>query len=164
MNDDYKKLIESALSKKEENKKLLKQLRKQKDNKIDNLFHQLHEEVFDEIDCLQCANCCSTSSPIFYQRDIERLAKHLKMKPGAFIEQYLHIDEDNDYVLNETPCPFLMPDNYCMVYNARPTACREYPHTNRKRIKQIFSLTLKNSEICPAVALIFEKINQSLDK
>jgi hypothetical protein len=162
MTEEYKKLTDAARSKKEENKKLLKKLRKLKDNKADELFHNIHFEVFKEIDCLKCANCCSTTSPIFYQRDIERLAKHLKLKPGKFIEQYLHIDEDNDYVLNQTPCPFLMPDNYCMVYDARPTACREYPHTNRKRIKQIFSLTLKNSEICPAVSLIFEKITNEI--
>ncbi len=158
MNAAYQKLIDKARSKKEEHKKLLQSLRKRKDNALDALFQQAHDEAFSHIDCLQCANCCSTTSPIFYQRDIERLAKFLKLKPGKFIDQYLHLDEDNDYVLNETPCPFLMPDKYCAVYPARPTACREYPHTNRKRIKQLFSLTLKNSEICPAVADILENI------
>ncbi len=158
MNPDYQKLIDKARSKKEEHKKLLQSLRKQKDNALDALFREAHDNAFSHIDCLQCANCCSTTSPIFYQRDIERLAKYLKLKPGKFIDQYLHLDEDNDYVLNQTPCPFLMPDKYCAVYPARPTACREYPHTNRKRIKQLFSLTLKNSEICPAVADILENI------
>ena len=107
----------------------------------------MHDEAFENIDCLTCANCCKTTSPIFYQRDIERLAKHFRIRPSEFIEQYLHIDEDNDYVLNTAPCPFLDSENYCMVYDSRPTACREYPHTNRKRMQQIFDLTLKNAAL-----------------
>jgi Fe-S-cluster containining protein len=75
----------------------------------------LHEEAFDQFDCLTCANSCSTISPIVTGKDIEKLAKYLKMKPSEFISQYLYIDEDKDYVFQQTPCPFLMPDNYCMV-------------------------------------------------
>lgn len=115
-----------------QNKKLLMGLKKRNPREVDDAFHQLHEEVFSEIDCLTCANCCKTTSPIFYQTDIERVAKALRMKPGDFIEKYLSIDEDNDYVLKSSPCPFLDAENYCSVYADRPRACREYPHTNRK--------------------------------
>jgi hypothetical protein len=44
-----------------------------------------------------------------------------------------------------------MPDNYCMVYESRPKACREYPHTDRKKFAQLLSLTEKNLDTCPAV-------------
>jgi len=134
----------------------LKGLRKNK--KSDNLFHTFHNEVFQEIDCLACANCCKTTSPIFYESDIERVAKTLKIKTADFISEYLHKDKENDYVLNESPCPFLGFDNKCIVYDSRPKACREYPHTNRKRMNQILNLTHKNTQVCPAVHEIVKRM------
>jgi Fe-S-cluster containining protein len=141
-------------------KKFIDRLKKTKPKDLDDKVHSLHDEAFDTMDCLTCANCCKTTSPIFYERDIERLAKALRMRPSEFIQQYLHIDGDGDYVLNVAPCPFLDADNYCSVYEARPTACREYPHTNRKRMVQILDLTLKNAEICPAVFWIVEQLRK----
>ncbi len=160
MNDELKAKLILAEKHRAENKKLTEKLKKTKPKSLDDTVHKLHNETFDEIDCLDCANCCKTTSPTFYERDIDRLAKHLKVKPSEFIEQYLKIDEDGDYVLTKAPCPFLDYENYCMVYESRPTACREYPHTNRKRFYQILNLSLKNTEICPAVANIFEKLKK----
>ena len=154
----YKDKIERAVSDRKKNKKTAAKLRKQNPKMVDNLFHELHDEVFEKIDCLKCANCCKTTSPLFRDKDIERLSKHLKLKEVKFIETYLKIDDEGDYVFQSAPCPFLMEDNYCSVYEARPSACREYPHTNRKKMQQILNLTLKNTEICPAVAGVFEKI------
>ncbi len=142
----------------ERNGKWVRKLKSKKRRDLDDSFHQAHEEVFQDIDCLQCANCCKTTSPIFIMTDIERLAKTLKMKIPDFIHQYLTIDEDGDYVLQSAPCPFLRNDNYCSVYDARPRACREYPHTQRKRMHQILDLTLRNSLICPAVSRMFEQL------
>jgi Fe-S-cluster containining protein len=147
-------------NKERENKKFLGSLKKKDSRKVDEVFHATHEEVFEEIDCLTCANCCKTTSPIFYQNDIERVAKSLKMKPGDFIEKYLRIDEDKDYVLKSSPCPFLDSENYCKVYEDRPKACREYPHTNRKKMIQITELTFKNTLVCPAVFEMVERIKK----
>jgi Fe-S-cluster containining protein len=147
-----------ATQKSKENKEFLARLKKKKPKDLDDQFHDLHIDAFDKIDCLACANCCKTTSPIFYQKDIERVAKRLKMKVQDFINQYLHIDEDNDYVLNSAPCPFLDHENYCMVYEDRPTACREYPHTDRKRMYQILDLTYKNTIVCPAVFHIVDEL------
>jgi Fe-S-cluster containining protein len=141
-----------------ENKKFLTSLRKKDSRKVDDVFHTLHEEVFEEIDCLTCANCCKTTSPIFYPNDIDRLAKALRMRPGEFIEKYLLVDEDRDYVLKTSPCPFLQEDNHCSVYDDRPKACREYPHTNRKKMVQIMDLTHKNTLVCPAVLEMVERL------
>lgn len=142
------------------NKKFLKGLRKKNARRVDDAFHSIHEEVFEETDCLACANCCKTTSPIFYQNDIERVSKSLRMKPGDFMEKYLRIDEDNDYVLKSSPCPFLTAENYCTVYDDRPKACREYPHTNRKKMVQITELTYKNTLVCPAVLEIVERLKE----
>jgi uncharacterized protein len=147
-------------NKEQENRKFLSSLRKRDSRKVDDLFHQHHHDVFEQLDCLTCANCCKTTSPIFYQNDIERVAKSLRMKPGDFIDKYLRIDEDNDYVLKSSPCPFLDSENYCTVYDDRPKACREYPHTDRKKMVQITELTLKNTMVCPAVFEIVERLKK----
>lgn len=151
---------ELAKNKSIENKKFLLGLRKKDPRKVDSAFHQQHEEVFDEINCLDCANCCKTTSPIFYQNDIERLAKRLRLKPGEVIDKYLRVDEDHDYVLKSSPCLFLGPDNYCSVYEDRPKACREYPHTHRKKMVQIMDLTFKNTLVCPAVLEMVERLKK----
>ncbi len=125
---------------------------------LDALFHNEHEQVFRKTDCLLCANCCKTTSPIFRDVDIKRLAKRLKVSESQFISNYLHQDGDNDFVLNSSPCTFLGADNKCFVYEDRPLACREYPHTNRKNMYQILDLTRKNMEVCPAVSQIMQKM------
>ena len=144
----------------ERNKKFLLSLKKKDPRTIDDQFHALHEEVFEEMDCLTCANCCKTTSPIFYDTDIERLAKELRIKAVDFVQKYLKIDDDGDQVLKSSPCPFLGSDNYCSVYEARPKACREYPHTDRKKMVQIMELTHKNTLICPAAFEIVERLKK----
>lgn len=155
---DLGRFDEISKNKARENKEFLKSLKKKNPRKLDAAFHNAHEEVFSEIDCLQCANCCKTTSPIFYPTDIDRVAKFLRIKPGDFIQTYLRIDADNDYVLQVAPCPFLGDSNYCSIYEVRPKACREYPHTDRKKMVQITELTYKNTLVCPAVLEIVERL------
>lgn len=161
MDVNLEKFSQLAKTRSVENKKILQRLKTKDARKVDDVFHELHEEVFQEMDCLTCANCCKTTSPIFYQTDIERAAKALRMKPGDFIEKYLRIDEDRDYVLKSSPCPFLDEGNYCGIYESRPKACREYPHTDRKKMVQIMDLTYKNTLVCPAVLEMVERIKSS---
>lgn len=157
---DLQKHQQKAATLKKENRAFYDKLKRLKPKQLDEKFHRLHDDVFEETDCLACANCCKTTSPIFYNRDVERLAKHLRMKPGDLIDKYLRIDEDQDYVLRQAPCPFLGADNYCSVYEARPNACREYPHTDRKRMEQILDLTYRNTLVCPAVLEITERLKK----
>lgn len=117
--------------------------------KMDTIVQQLHIDATNSIDCLSCANCCKTLGPALYDKDIERMAKALRIKPSEVVATYLKIDEDGDYVFRSMPCPFLLPDNYCSIYESRPKACREYPHTDRKKFSQIYKLTVKNTLTCP---------------
>lgn len=149
-----------SLKSKQETEAFLRRLKKKKPKNLDDVVHDLHYEAFFTFDCLDCANCCKTIGPRLTDKDIERFAKHLKLKTSVFIDQYIEVDEDNDYVFKEHPCPFLLPDNYCMVYEQRPKACREYPHTDRKRFYQILDLTLKNCETCPVVFEIVEELKR----
>lgn len=148
---DLKKLKRIAAEKYKENKTLIQKLKKKRPKNLDIVARDLHVKAFENIDCLSCANCCKTISPFLIYRDIQRIASHLRMKPSEFVDKYLYLDKDNDYVFKETPCPFLMEDNYCSIYETHPRACREYPHTDRKRFVQILDLTLTNTSVCPAV-------------
>lgn len=147
---------------KKENETFYRRLKSKPPKNLDHLFHDAHDEAFETIDCLSCANCCKTTSPIFYPRDVDRAAKACRMKPGDFIEKYLRIDEDKDYVLKQSPCAFLDADNYCSIYEDRPNACREYPHTDRKKMHQVMDLTFRNTLVCPAVLQITEKIKKQI--
>ena len=132
-------------------KQFFKLMRNKKPADLDYQMQEIHEEVFKSIDCLECANCCRSLGPRITTRDIAQLSKSMQIKPIQFIEQFLRIDEDNDYVFKTMPCPFLEPDNYCRVYENRPQACREYPHLDRRKFIQIIEITKKNREVCPAV-------------
>lgn len=151
-----------AKDKHKENKVFFSKLKKRPPKQLDYLMQELHEEEFQRTDCLTCANCCKTTGPMFTDKDISRISKHLKMKEQKFIEEYLRVDEENDHVLQSVPCAFLGSDNYCSIYEVRPKACREFPHTNRKKFHQISELTLKNVAICPAAYNIVEEMKKRL--
>ena len=155
----------SVLSKEKklETRKYFAKLRKKRSKRLDVLMQTLHEEEFTKTDCLTCANCCKTTSPIFTDKDIARISKYLRMKEGQFITSYLQRDEDDFMVLQQAPCTFLdETDNTCFIYDVRPKACSEYPHTNRKKFIQLTHLTLSNTEVCPAAFNIIEALKKKL--
>lgn len=154
LKQEFQDLINKTKAEKQLIRKEFNKLKTKKQKDVDLEFHKRHHAVFKKTDCLECANCCKTTSPIFRDVDIKRISKELRMKEAQFISNYLRIDEENDYVLKSSPCYFLGADNKCSIYEVRPLACREYPHTDRKNMQQILSLTEKNSDICPAVASI----------
>jgi len=133
-------------------------LKRCEQRKVLRQLPELHEEAFERIHCLDCANCCKNHSPRFKIPDIKRIAKFLGMKEGDFIQHYLRLDEDNDYVNQQQPCPFLESDNTCRIYEVRPSDCARYPYTDEDVLLKREALTLKNSEVCPAVFYILEKL------
>lgn len=159
---NFQKLKQNALEKHKENLKFFEKLKQKPPKNLDYIANDCHEEAFSETDCLSCANCCKTTGPLFTTADIERISKFLKMKVQAFTEKFLRTDEDGDLVFKEMPCPFLGADNYCHIYEVRPKACREYPHTDRKKIYQIAKITLKNTEICPIAYNVVEKMKEKI--
>ncbi len=163
MEEFLKELPELAKEKHDESKKYFAKLKKRTPKRLDLIMQDLHEKEFDNTDCLTCGNCCKTTSPIFTEKDIQRISKHLKMKVVNFISDYLDRDADDFYVLKTSPCTFLdLNDNTCFIYDVRPKACSEYPHTNRRKFIQITDLTLRNTEICPATFNIVEALKMKL--
>ena len=127
-------------------------------NKVLRKLPDLHEEAFEKIDCLSCANCCKNYSPRFKTPDIKRISKVLGMKEGLFIETYLTLDADGDYVVRTAPCPFLGADNACSIYEDRPSDCERFPYTDEDVILKRIPLTLKNSSFCPIVYFVLSRL------
>ena len=162
MQDQLRTLSKEAKDMQKLHKAFFIKLRKKTPKKLDSIMEELHELEFKKTDCLECANCCKTTSPIFTTKDIERISKSFRIKTRQFIDKYLNLDTDSDYVLKSSPCTFLAADNTCNIYDVRPKACREYPHTNRKNFEKISDLTLKNVAICPATFNIVEALRAKL--
>lgn len=157
MREEYLKRTLTIQSRKREVKALFSTIQRWKPAFQNSAFHSAHEEAFEQTDCLACARCCKETGPLFTNKDVDRLAAHLKISPGRLQDTYLRFDEDGDWVLKSTPCPFLLDDNRCSVYSVRPRACRMYPHTDHPAMSEVLDLTRKNASICPAVAHIVLK-------
>ena len=154
-----KDILHNWQKKSEERQKLYKNyLLKADKNKVLKQLPDLNETAYEKINCLNCAACCKNYSPRFKTPDIKRIAKHLDMKEGVFIEKYLNLDEEGDYVVNSKPCPFLGDDNYCSIYDVRPSDCARFPYTDEDVILKRVPLTLKNSSFCPIVYFVLEEL------
>ncbi|MFZ9687387.1 MAG: YkgJ family cysteine cluster protein [Chitinophagaceae bacterium] len=130
-------------------------------NKAIRELPAIHEEAFTQVDCLSCANCCKNYSPRFKTPDIKRISKSLSLKESVFIEKFLKIDNEGDYVLQSKPCPFLGSDNHCSIYEDRPSDCRRFPYTDEDVFVKRQQLTLKNTSFCPAAYFVIEKLMQA---
>jgi len=144
----------------EKQKSYKRLLEKGNRNKMLRALPELHEKAFEKIDCLECSNCCRNYSPRFKQPDIKRIARRLRMKEGDLIQRYLKLDTDGDFVVQSSPCPFLGADNYCGIYEDRPSDCERYPYTNEDVLLKRVQLTLKNSTVCPAVFQVMEALEK----
>jgi uncharacterized protein len=141
-------------------KQFQQMLKRADKNKVLKQLPQLHEEAVSRVNCLDCAACCKNYSPRFKTPDVKRISKHMGMKESVFIETYLRVDEDGDFVVKASPCPFLGTDNYCSIYDVRPSDCARFPYTNEDVIVKRQQLTLKNATFCPIVFHVLERLEQ----
>ncbi len=139
-------------------RKCFAKLERTDDKKVAEVAERVHRQIFTEIDCLECANCCKSIPPIINQTDANRIARFLRIKPTAFMEQYTRVDEDGDLVMRQSPCPFLGADHYCSVYDVRPKSCRAYPHTEGHAFPENLKLHPVNAVYCPAVYYILHEM------
>lgn len=128
-------------------------------SKLTKKADKVHNKVFQKIDCLDCANCCSSIPPIVTRIDAKRISAHLNLSIQKFSEKYLRVDEDGDTVFISSPCVFLEEDNRCQIYEVRPKACRAYPHTGDSEFTQNIRLHSININYCPAVFHILERLS-----
>lgn len=151
-------LKQSVAQHKKQYTRLMNQLKSMTSYDADELIQTQHDQIFSEISCLDCANCCKTTPALLIHEDINRISKYLRITVKDFLHNYAVRDEDGDIVFKQTPCVFLGEDSRCSIYNVRPKACREYPHTHQKNQQKILNITEKNLDICPAVKRIFDAL------
>jgi len=99
----------------------------------DRILRRIAEGIQEQIDCTQCANCCRVATVKVSERDVDRLARHLRIAPAAFVAEYTTESEDEGAILrrtDETGCVFL-DGTACTVYEARPANCDRFPHLLR---------------------------------
>ncbi len=143
----------------------LDKLKSIKSVELDSVFSIQHDLVFKNMDCLTCANCCRNYSPIIEPEEIPKLLSVLKIDTSYLFDKLIEMDEDGDFVFQSQPCPLLnLETNKCQIYDQRPRACAEYPHTNMKKIKNHLSLLEKNIDICPAANSILENVLKEIEK
>lgn len=144
------------------NKKTIRKAASAQAKSVNALADAVHSSVFNRIDCLQCANCCKSIPPLVNETDVRRIARHLGIKPSEFKDRFVTTDDDGDLVINDSPCPFLLPDNKCSIYEIRPRACRQYPHTDNFEFSKHLKLHLRNVRYCPAVFHILLEMDKAL--
>jgi uncharacterized protein len=144
-----------------EKQKTFKQFLQRADkNAVLKRLPALHAEAFEKIDCLQCAACCKNYSPRFKTPDVKRIAKYLRQRESDFIDTYLKVDEEGDFVAKQAPCPFLGTDNRCSIYTVRPSDCARFPYTDEDVLVKRPALTLKNASFCPIVYHVLDRLTE----
>jgi Fe-S-cluster containining protein len=149
----------------EENFEFRSFLKGQDSGKIDEIVHQLYEEVLEHIDCTKCANCCIELETCFTKEEINSLTKNLNIDKNEFIRQSTKPDQFGDkdkYYLNSKPCQFLT-DKKCTVYELRPEECNSYPYLHKNNFNSRLIGVIENYEICPIVYNVYELLKQEMN-
>ena len=140
----------------------LTKIEKKTPKKLDYTVANLSTEVWAEVDCLSCANCCKSMSPTFTTKDVKRIAAYLEMKPAEFKSTWLEYDKkDKDWVNVSKPCQFLnLSSNMCSIYEVRPADCAGFPHFTKKKFTEYIHVHKQNVEYCPATYKLVEKMSK----
>jgi uncharacterized protein len=127
---------------------------------LDQLTPVVEQQVWEEINCLSCGNCCKTMTPTFTPADIRRIAAHFDMTPAAFKEKWLFYEKrDGDWQNKKQPCQFLnLKDNKCSIYDIRPVDCAGFPHLSKKKMVDYMHVHKQNISYCPATFKMVEKM------
>lgn len=144
--------------------KFLRKLLKTQPRGLDKKAEEISTEVWKEIDCLSCANCCKTMTPTFTKADINRISAHLKITKEEFIDTWLVYEKkDKDWVNKKQPCQFLdLNSNMCSIYEVRPADCAGFPHLTRKRMIDYIHVHQQNIEYCPATFKMVERMIEKI--
>ncbi len=145
-------------------KRYLGRIGKKPPRGLDTIVEKIDAEVWQEVDCLSCANCCKTMTPTFTKKDIKRIADHLEMTSKEFTEKWLEYDKkEGDWMNVKQPCQFLdMGTNMCSIYEVRPADCAGFPHLKKKKMVDYIHVHQQNVSYCPATYKMVEKMMERI--
>lgn len=162
---DLKKFDKKAQKKKGKLVKFLKKLDKIVPEGFDQLVAETDEAVWQDVDCLECANCCKTMTPTYSTKDIRRIAKHFGITQKEFKAKWLYQEEETgDWMNTSTPCQFLQDDNKCSIYEIRPSDCAGFPHHYKKEFDLYNDTYIGNVERCPATFELVNRLRKRVEK
>jgi uncharacterized protein len=140
-------------------KSFLSRLEKKPFRGLDKFVSEADKNIWKEVDCLSCANCCKTMSPTYTKTDVKRISEHLGMTQKAFREKWLYKDKTGDWMNVKQPCQFLdLTTNMCSIYAVRPGDCSGFPHHTKRRMIDYMHVYKQNIEFCPATYKVVQKI------
>lgn len=134
-------------------------LKAQDEDEVDRLVNMLHQELFSQMDCNSCSNCCKLSGIPLNKKDIDRISKRLDISAADFQDQYVRKKDNGELRLKSIPCPFLT-GNGCSIYDCRPKMCREYPYTRKPEFNSRLIYLVNQCAVCPVVFEIFERLKE----
>lgn len=134
---------------------------------VERRLRQIAEETEEQIDCMQCANCCKVATVTLAERDVAKLAKFLRIKEGKFLREYTEHSEEEGLILkrdDQNGCVFLAGKE-CTVYEARPATCEHFPHLVRGAgsLKTRMWQFIDRAVYCPIVYNTLESWKQETD-
>jgi uncharacterized protein len=126
---------------------------------IDKLTPVVEAEVWQEVDCTSCANCCKVMTPTFTDKDLKRISAHFNETVDVFKKKWLKKERNGDWVNRIQPCQFLdMKTNLCGIYEVRPADCSGFPHLSKRKWEEYAHVHKQNIDYCPATFKMVEKI------
>lgn len=145
----YRKLYRSFLNRTEKNPPA----------GINKLTPIIEAEVWAEVDCLSCANCCKKMTPTFTDRDLKRISAHFQQTPEEFKKKWLKKERNGDWTNVLQPCQFLdLTTNMCGIYAVRPADCAGFPHLSKRKWEEYAHVHKQNIDYCPATFKMVEKM------
>lgn len=152
-----------AYQKKKSLAAFLKKLKRKPPKNLLEKVKAADKEVWKEISCITCANCCKTMTPTWNKNEIKKVAAFVGLDYQSYYDKYITVDEDNgDLVNKSTPCQHLdLKTNLCKVYEVRPKDCKHFPHFIRKDFTDQTQVYTENLHRCPATLLLIEKLKKS---
>lgn len=131
------------------------------DRRLNSVVSETTAEVWAQIDCQSCANCCRTLHPLFSRAEAERVATYLGLSLEELRTRYLTDNaEAGKYTTQYLPCPFL-DGNLCGIYPVRPAVCANYPHLHRNFRSRLLQV-IDNAGLCPIVFNVLERLKRRL--
>ncbi len=126
---------------------------------LDDYADELDREVWTEVNCLACSNCCRVMTPTFNFQDLRRISAHFGMTIKAFKQKWLFKNRRGEWMNVNRPCQFLdRKTNMCNIYEIRPKDCAEFPHLTKKKMVEYMHLHKANVQYCPATFRMVEKL------
>jgi uncharacterized protein len=129
---------------------------------VDSTVHKTTEAVWEQIDCVACANCCKTLAIVVDSQDIQRISARLRINPNEFKKRYCEVHADKTVTFKSSPCTFLAQDGRCTIYEDRPKACQDYPYLRDRGFAKRTITMVENCSCCPIVFNVWQLLKVSL--